>query len=79
MPKPRDDSPEAILEANKICRQILSDIDELPDNDSAAQFGESISEKVLGIQSTIERTGGVTEGQITALENMYNGVQKWMH
>ena len=57
------------------CESIIDLIDELPER--AYEFAESVGEKVRSIMETIEESGRVTEGQITALENIESGVSRW--
>jgi hypothetical protein len=58
------------------CDDIQEKIDELPDE--GMEFGESVGEKVAGIAETIERTRRVTDAQARALDNMEDGVDRWL-
>jgi hypothetical protein len=63
-------------EADQLCDEILEMIDEIPER--GENFGASVMAKVEDIQKTIKETERVTSGQLTALENMKEGVQKWI-
>lgn len=70
-PEPTADADEAM----ELCDEILDLIDELPDR--AQDFAESVGEKVRSIRETVEQRGMATDGQLTALENMKAGVERW--
>jgi hypothetical protein len=53
-------------------------IDELPDNDDAISFGESVGKKLRSMSENIEQYKNVTPKQRTAIENMKNGIEKWI-
>ena len=42
-------------------------------------FGMSVTEKTADIAANIETHNRVTDGQLTALENMLDGLQRWFH
>jgi hypothetical protein len=66
----------SVEEALDLCDSILGDIPLLPAK--AAAFASSVEENVEGIKATIERLGYVTERQEQALNNMADGVRKWL-
>ena len=45
----------------------------------AATFFESVRDKTRSIIETVEERGEVTRAQSNALENMREGVEKWVH
>lgn len=49
---------------------------ELPE--SAIEFAESVQEKVKAICTSVEETGYCTERQLSAVQNMLSGLQKWV-
>lgn len=70
----QDCDPE---EGIKLCNEILDLIEELPE--SAEEFKDSVQTKVLDIHQWIDSRNHVTEAQMSALENMLAGVEKWIH
>lgn len=64
------------------CRALLDEIEELyealPDRDDAAAFGDSVLTKARAIAETVEHSGRETENQISAMENMRNGLRRWI-
>tara|TARA_Y100000310_G_scaffold117187_1_gene115936 strand:- start:534 stop:1004 length:471 start_codon:yes stop_codon:yes gene_type:complete len=58
------------------CDSILSLIDDIPE--AGWDFGDSVKEKVDGIQSTIVLNNWVTDAQQEALDNMQAGVERWL-
>ena len=68
-------------EAITLCNEILDMIDsEVPDFawDRAASFFESVRDKVSSMLETIETMDDPTIRQTNALENMREGVAKWL-
>lgn len=63
-------------EAVEFCEALLEDIDDLPAK--ADDFVESVRPKVEGIRDWVTDMRHVTEKQITALENIQKGVDKWL-
>lgn len=60
--------------------QELDDlVDELEDIEAAKDFQESIKEKGDSMRVFYEDKGSLTEGQLTALENMISEAQRWLH
>jgi len=55
---------------------ILKSIPEVPEE--GQDFAYSVEEKVLGIMEWITENKRVTELQEIALENMSNGIAKWI-
>lgn len=56
--------------------EALDDINELPDR--AADFAESVEEKLRGIDQWITNASHVTDAQMEAIENIRDGIDKWM-
>lgn len=63
-------------DALDIADEILENIDQLPSR--AEGFAESVEEKAQGIRDDIEKRNRVTGSQLTALENMLEGVRSWL-
>ena len=63
-------------EAIGLCDEIDNMITELPER--AEEFGSSLTEKVASFRETIEKTKRASDKQITALENMRDGAEKWL-
>lgn len=63
-------------EAVELCNDILTLCDDLPER--AAEFGESITNKVLEMKEWISVRQHVTGNMIDSLENMKSGVEKWL-
>ena len=66
-----------IEEAIALAKSILEDIEELPE--VAEDFAASVGEKAASIIEWIEEHDHVTDGQIMALENMRDGIDRWLH
>lgn len=63
--------------AEELISEII-DKAESPDfPDAGADFAESVAGRARGIGETIEQTGEVTPGQMTALRNMSDGLDAW--
>jgi hypothetical protein len=60
-----------------LCEAIYEMIDELPER--AEEFGDSVKNKTLDIQKTIEDRNAATPAQVQALENMKAGLERWIH
>jgi hypothetical protein len=58
------------------CDSILSQCDEIPER--GEEFADSIREKVGSIRDWIEENKTVTPAQLQALENMADGVGRWI-
>lgn len=68
-----------ITEAMEVVDEINDLIEEYDgDSEDARDFFDSVSEKADGILQTIENRGRVTDNQAAALENMLDGVRKWI-
>lgn len=67
-----------VEQAIDLCESILSDLEQLSDVEAAEEFSDSVAEKVNGIKETIERRQDVTANQERALNNMNEGVQRWL-
>jgi len=68
-------------EASKLCDEILRMIEEDVSEkarDKAADFFESIVEKVKDIQGWIDENEHVTPKMLASLEGMQSGVAKWI-
>lgn len=73
-----DDGSELLAaeEAIEQCDNILELIEELPDR--AEDFGDSIRTKVESMREWIVEHDHVTEAQQQSLDNMENGVLRWL-
>lgn len=58
------------------CERIQEKCDEMPDR--GWDFAESVREKTRDIAENIEKFQRVTDGQLAALENMSNGLDRWL-
>ena len=61
----------------EFCDRILESVEELPER--AAEFAESVTEKVGSIKSFALAHDRVSSAQENALENMNEGVQRWIN
>lgn len=68
-------SESNVSDALDLCREILDEIDDLPE--AAEDFAASVSEKTLSIQEWIEDNEKATDNQMRALRNMLKGIRKW--
>jgi hypothetical protein len=64
--------------------EAISLVDEIRETadyvcDEGREFADSVLEKSMAIGQSVERIGRATQGQITALENMLEGLQAWVH
>lgn len=75
---PYETPPDAI---GREALLIINDIRDLaPDVCTAgADFADSVLEKAESIAEAVERLGYATDRQLTALENMLEGLRKWLH
>lgn len=62
-------------EALELGQEILDALEYLPE--AAEDFASSVRDKVEGIMAWIEEKQHVTENQVSALNNMMAGVEKW--
>lgn len=58
------------------CESILEKLDDIPDR--GQDFAESVREKVESIQAWVEEHGDATQAQLDALQNMEDGVDRWI-
>jgi len=61
-----------------LCTEILDLLDEMPDNSAAIEFHDSTENKVTDIEASIEKFQNCTDNQMVALQNMKEGVEKWI-
>lgn len=71
-------------QANHDVRYAISVVEEIEGlasdiPDDGQDFAESILQKSQDIGKNIEMHNRVTDGQISALENMLNGLRCWFH
>ena len=66
-----------IAEAEGLIDEIESMAGDICEN--GQEFAESVLERTKSIRESIEKAGRATEGQITALENMAEGLRAWFH
>lgn len=64
-----------------VADEIAQTVDDLPDRAKlkAADYFESVAERAEAIADTIRSRGRVTDAQAAALDNMLEGVRKWVH
>jgi len=70
-----------VQEAEALVEEIADLIDnEVPDGAfrRMPDYFESVRSKALDIGDSVESYGSATEAQIEALENMRDGVKKWI-
>lgn len=68
---------EAWEEWAKLCDELVKKCEEeMPDR--AAEFAESVSEKLGDIASTIRQRERITPGQCSAITNMEAAIAKWL-
>lgn len=65
----------------KLAQELIEDIRELAGDmpDRGLEFAESVVARTDGIAETIDTNASVTAAQITALQNMANGLRAWIH
>lgn len=69
-----------VEEALELGQEILDMIEEMDDDtkDRGCDFFVSVEEKVTDMLNTIEENDRCSDGQMTALENMRDGVARWI-
>lgn len=68
-----DDSAEQAFE---LCDEIESLADDVPSR--GQDFADSVLEKAADIRASVEQLGRASDGQISALENMRDGLSRWI-
>lgn len=65
-----------------ICLDILEEMEdlalELDDNFEANEYVESVMEKAKSICESVERFDRESDGQISAMQNMRDGMLRWL-
>ena len=64
-------------EALDMCDTIISEAEDI-EAEAGFEYRDSVIEKAEDIRATIEEYQNVTTGQCDALENMLQGVRKWI-
>ncbi len=59
------------------CGYILDHVDDVPEK--GEEFAESLRAKATSMKETITKLGTATDKQISALENMRAGLDRWLH
>jgi len=72
-----DDEPELWETARDECDEVIELCDELPER--AEEFADSVREKLESIKEWIEANEAVTGNQLSAIENMHDGVSRWLN
>lgn len=67
-----------IERARKIHKRIHELAQDVPENPTAENFALDVMQKSDDIMKWVDDKNTVTEGQITALENMERGLGKWV-
>ena len=70
-----DKRPLDVREALDIVDEIETMAEQLPEE--GEDFGMSVTEKAADIAANIETHNRVTDGQLSALQNMLDGLQRW--
>lgn len=62
-------------------KDLIEEIGDLAGSicEAGQSFAESVSGKAADILESVEQFGCATDGQLQALENMLNGLQRWFH
>jgi hypothetical protein len=68
---------ESAARALQLCDDLESLIEDLPER--AEDFAASLNEKMHSICQWVEANEHATESQITALENMIAGAERWLN
>lgn len=71
-------SENDITAALTLVDQITSMAEDLELPEEAEDFAASVKEKALSIAKTIEERQCLSDKQLTTLENMRNGLRKWL-
>lgn len=71
-----DPTSDDVETAWELIEEIESVAEDLPEE--AEDFGQSVLETVADITKYIEDNDRVTKKQITALENMLDGLRQWI-
>lgn len=76
-PERKAKTSQSYLDAVALVDEILEMADQTCD--AGREFAESVAEKARLIGESVERSGAATDGQITALQNMLDGLERWRH
>lgn len=71
-----DEQDDACSEALELCDEIESLADQVPER--GEDFARSVLDRMSDIRATIEERNTATSGQIQALENMRDGLSRWI-
>lgn len=66
-----------VVEALELAESIEELAGQLPEE--GEEFGMSVTEKAAEIALNIDAYNRVTDAQLSALENMLDGLQRWFH
>ena len=69
--------PQDAQSAIDDCESIIEEIENHDWPDAGMDFAESVRGKLRDMAATIEERRAVTDGQVTAIENMGSGVRRW--
>jgi len=72
----RSESTDEAMDAIDAIEEALGWLGDLPD--AADDFAVSVGDKLASIQDWIEKNDTVTDNQLSAIENMREGIQKWI-
>lgn len=67
-----------ITNALTLVDQITSMAEDLELPEEAEEFAASVKEKALSIAKTIEERQCLSDKQLSTLENMHNGLRRWL-
>lgn len=67
-------------DAIKLCEEVSEKLTDASDHiwDKAGEFFESVEEFIGDVSETITKTQRVSKRQLEAIQNMSNGVDKWL-
>lgn len=63
--------------AEQVYNEIISASEEI-DNEKAEDFIDSVTTKAESIMNWVEENDHATSGQIASLQNMHDGLLRWM-
>jgi len=81
MPADNKTKPSSGQSSYDEAMSLISEIEERADCicDAGRDFADSVWDKTESIMESVERSHSATDGQLTALENMLEGLQRWFH
>lgn len=73
--------PRASSASHDEAMALIDEIEDLACSicEAGQDFADSVSSKAADIATSVERSGSATDGQLQALQNMLEGLQRWFH